>query len=367
MSTNCITTNLLESVSDTSLMKLNELRLYFDNDAETKDFTVTVDDAVTLTVLGSGSIIVGGVDQGSSYDLSVGATIFTTSIDVLTLSFDKKQNITKLLRTGFAEISLINNLDTLEYMIDLTDLNLYKTNVVGDVSSLVNLTNLITLNLGYCSLLTGELTDFNGMTNVLLLSLDATLITGTLADLSVMTQLTGLNIYSGGSGNFSSLSTLTNLTSLTLADTDSLEGSFTSIAALPNLETFTISNTNLTNDIAEFAASTSLKKITATSVPLTGNIGTLPDNVTYLISGIPFLTYTEVVTRTKILTLRSARVSSGINEFLIDQAAIGAGGITTNLTMQIYYGEAITASGLAAKAVLEGFGYTITLTDRIPV
>ncbi len=119
-----------------------------------------------------------------------------------------------------------------------------RCNLTGDLSSLADKNALVNIDLR-ASKVTGNISSL-ATHNRNVIVLDETNITGNLSALSSMTTLTNLQIGSTAiTGNISSLASLTNLTTLNVSDT-AITGDTSSLANLTSLTTFNYTNTAIT-------------------------------------------------------------------------------------------------------------------------
>ena len=207
----------------------------------------------------------------------------------------------------------------------------------GDISALKNLTSL---------------TNFNG---------NSTNVSGDIANLKNLTSLT--NLYIGGtnvSGDIANLKNLTSLTNLDGSNTN-VSGDIANLKNLTNLNSLRFTSTNVSGDIANLKNLTKITNMEFKNVAgLTGDMGTLPDNILFFTGGSGKFTWTTS-SRTYILATEKAHCDK-IDDMLNDMATKTAKFIGEQAWFKrIELIGTRTSASDAAVQTLQSKGYTVSI------
>ena len=199
-------------------------------------------------------------------------------------------------------------------------LNLGSNELTGTVPDLSALTNLRSLSLGP-NQLSGPFPDLSALTNLTWLLLGSNQLTGSITNLSALTNLRSLNFGTNQlTGPIPDLSALTNLTRLSL-DFNLLSGPIPDLSALTRLATLDLNGNQLTGRIPDLSALANLTWLTLGHNQLTGPIPELS-----LIATLEWLDLSHnrltgpvldlsTLTRLKYLALGSNQLTGPVPEF----------------------------------------------------
>ena len=135
----------------------------------------------------------------------------------------------------------------------VTSLILTVNRLSGTLPDLSALTNLTILQL-YDNNLTGSIPDLSALTNLATLDLNNNQLTGSIPDLNTLTNMAAMHFFNNHlTGSFPDLSALTNLTSINFSD-NQLEGNILSLSALSNLRYVYLRNNELSGEIPDLSA-----------------------------------------------------------------------------------------------------------------
>lgn len=198
--------------------------------------------------------------------------------------------------------------------------------------------------------------------NVVKIYLNYTEVVGNASKSINVDSLTALCINSENiSYDLSNLSGTTNLTYLSFSNTYLQTGNLSNLAGNTRLQYIGIIGKGLKGDLSVFNSFTQLKQkeIENFSLNITGDIGKLPDNITFLLNRnkVEF-TYSKG-SRTVILGCSNVKLSN-IDTFLNDMAnlSISTGDIYKTISL---IGTRTSASD-AAVQTLQSKGYTVSIT-----
>jgi len=167
---------------------------------------------------------------------------------------------------GFSSARMVQNIEQLQYMVNLTELRLWQAHV-GDLSPLSGLTNLTILSLGNNQI--SDLSPLADLTNLTHLYLFGNQISD-LSTLSELTNLTHLALFDNQISDLTPLSGLTNLTVLELSS-NQIED-LTPLSGLAGLEELSLSG-NQISDIAPLESLTNLRYLSLSDNPITYAVG----------------------------------------------------------------------------------------------
>ena len=164
------------------------------------------------------------------------------------------------------------------------------------------------------------------------------------------------------SGDIASLGKLVNLNNLSVANT-SVSGDIASLGKLVNLTNLSVTNTSVSGDIASLGKLTKLgSSLIISDNLITGDLGTLPDNIKWVrCSKNQNFTWTTTI-RTKILAMENVKCDQ-IDNLLNDLAGKEAdfGGAQAWFKSIVLIGSRTSASD-AAVQTLQNKGYTVRIT-----
>ena len=341
----CLVTKLNGSSNNSNLLRIGEMRIKFNKvsnpTATTQCVILNVSRDTKLEIIGEGYFTDLSLAQNNGKNLTITANISTevyVSNNDIELAILDKYAICNISIKSNYNGSASFDIGSLKYSTPL--ITLYMTNMptYGDISALKNLTSLANFN-GSNTNVSGDIANLKNLTNLNSLRFTSTNVSGDIANLKNLTSLT--NLYGNNtnvSGDIANLKNLTNLNSLCFTSTN-VSGD---IANLKNL-------TKITN--MEF------KNVTG----LTGDMGTLPDNILFFTGGSGKFTWTTS-SRTYILATEKAHCDK-IDDMLNDMATKTAKFIGE----QAWYkrieliGTRTSASDTAVQT-LQSKGYTVSVT-----
>ena len=317
----CLVTKLNGSSNNSNLLRIGEMRIKFNKvsnpTATTQCVIINVSRDTKIEIIGDGYFTGSSLAQNNGKNLTITANIATevyVSNNDIELAILDKYAIRNISIKSNYNGSASFDICSLKYSTPL--ITLYMTNMptYGDISALKNLTSL---------------TNFNG---------NSTNVSGDIANLKNLTSLTNLDgSNTNVSGDIANLKNLTNLNSLRFTSTN-VRGD---IANLKNL-------TKITN--MEF------KNVTG----LTGDMGTLPDNILFFTGGSGKFTWTTS-SRTYILATEKAHCDK-IDDMLNDMATKTAKFIGEQAWFKrIELIGTRTSASDAAVQTLQSKGYTVSI------
>ncbi len=149
----------------------------------------------------------------------------------------------------------VSDMTGLDHAINLTELHLYDSHSISDISPIAGLTNLTSLGLGSNPI--SDISPIAGLTNLTLLGLGGNQISD-ISPIAGLTNLTSLGLAGNRISDISSVAGLTNLTTLLLQDNSISD--ITAVAGLTNLTNLLLQD-NLISDIAVVAGLTNLTRL----------------------------------------------------------------------------------------------------------
>lgn len=390
----CLVTKLKGVVSDSSLLKLNELRLTFTNDSsEFQAVTIQFVEKTTITALNGGLI---SLQKDSGYSSSIEVT--TDAVSVYFKQGDTEISIpdkTKLRQINAAthnNIYIKNlNIDTLKYCTNLYAFSVYvDENVYGDIGSLKNISRLNEIRL-YSKTSSGNIIgDISFLDNVdikALLRVDGG-ISGELSKITQYIQLDTVSPNSTAKVNITSEENVdTSCRGLMLnCDVEALDFSFLEKTNLNDFSSLSTSRSRDKNFSGDICALAKAKNTSAGEIFLKQAKGTseqklseLPNAVYFVTTASSNLDYANVLpltwtsnteSRTDIIALEGAHFKSGTAQFIKDMA-----GLNNAHTSQSYYqkidiklADDLTSSAASsdgelqsAISTLQGKGVTVSI------
>ena len=351
----CFITKLPSSVDNDNLPVLGQLRI---NWLKQSDLTDNSQRAVRLSTNDSITVKVSGAHfTDSTLASNLGNTKTITAADSIALLYvsndadavltiDNKYSLTAI---NFPSInktySVYFDIEDIEYCTNLTLLNLSNTQVSGDISALSNITNMR------------------------LLKCANTRITGNISALSNMNVISQIDLSNTNvSGDISALSQLTNLVNLLLSNTN-VSGDISALSNLVNLSTLTLDFTQISGKIDSLANLTKLITLSGLKgLSLTGDMSKIPAGV-YFISQAnrkvtTNFTWTAKGRQNATLLAMEGNVpfdTASMDNMLIDQATctLKSAGNSPWLKTISVSGNRTSASD-AAVAAIQNMGVTIT-------
>lgn len=369
----CLVTKLKGSVSDSSLLKLNEIRFKLGASSTgwnviERGIAIQFNEDTTLTLIGNGYFTNNNGTQNYGKTLVINAKTKTNvyvSVDEAEISIPNKYALTYF--NGFypeGESGEASNLD-----------NMYTKKLVGGIGVLKYCYSLTNLTLGYGE--EGDIAAIGNLTKLETLTFEND--TNLYGDISSFSNLKALKslIFRGAldniTGDISSLNILTNLTALNLIKTK-LSGDIGSLGTLVNLQTLSISgSTNIKGDLTPLKDCVNLYKINlgSTSSGITGDISQMPKEVYFLEGSKGANSFTWKTTRSsdkKIIALANANMGNDVDPMLINQANCEVSSQANEEVWYkyIYVNGSRTSASDSAISQLQEKGFTIMINGASP-
>lgn len=309
------------SSNNSNLLRIGEMRIKFNKvsnpTATTQCVIIKVSRDTKLEIIGDGYFTDSSLAQNKGKNLTITASatteVYVSNSDIELAILDKYAITNVSIKANY-DGNASFDIDSLKYSTSLTYLYMTNMPIYGDIAALKNLT---------------DLTNFTA---------NNTQISGDIVNLKNLTALTNLNLsFTQLFGDISAFKNLTNLTELRL------------------------SNTNVRGDIVNLKNLTKIATMELKNVAgLTGDMGTLPDNILFFTGGSGKFTWTTS-SRTYILATEKAHCDK-IDDMLNDMAsktAKFAGEQTWYKTISLI-GSRTSASD-AAIQTLQSKGYTVSI------
>ena len=202
----CLITKLSGNSSNTALLKIGEMRIKFDKVAAptkgTQGLGLMASKAVTLQIIGDGYFTDDSLSEnkGKTLILNPADNHFVVSGNTSEVAILDKYSLTnvRLDFTGLSTSDLYGknkrlSIDDLKYSTSLIYIYLRNTtNIIGNISSLENLTGLNYLDLGG-SQVTGDISSLKNLTGLTSVSFNNTQVTGDISSLENLSK--AKNIY----------------------------------------------------------------------------------------------------------------------------------------------------------------------------
>jgi hypothetical protein len=318
----CLVTKLNGSSNNSNLLRIGEMRIKFNKVSNPTEITqcviLNVSRDTKLEIIGEGYFTDSSLVQNKGKNLTILANVITevyVSNNDIELAILDKYAITSISVKANYNGNLSFDIESLKYSTSITYLYFANTSISGDISALNNLTALTGIDL----------------TNIKVCG-----------DISALNNLTALTNFRAGNTNINGdIKALKNLTSLT---------------------NINFTNTNISGDISNLKNLTKVIKMEFKNVTgLTGDMGTLPDNILFFTGGSGMFTWTTS-SRTYILATEMARCNK-IDDMLNDMAAKTAkfAGDEVWYKSISLIGTRTSASD-AAVQTLQSKGYTVSIT-----
>ena len=347
----CLVTKLNGRVSNDELLKLGEMRFYFQKE---DNFSNVFNHAIGLTFSKETTVSVfGGNFVDKTDNRNLGTTInFEANIpkDVFVSNDNCYISVNKYLLSSIhavnGESKTVSSfcIDDLKYSKGLTELYSLSTRLTGDIANLKNLTALTNLSLS-STRLTGDIANLKNLTALTNLRLSSTQVTGDIVNLKNLTALTNLNLSSTQvTGDIVNLKNLTALTNLNL------------------------SSTQVTGDIAAFINMSKLYelRLNVYTPSIIGELSSLPTNLLFY-SANSANKFTWSGTRStsySIIALEYVALNESIDKALNDLANCTNKNTDSNPSWYkvIKLIGTRTSASDAAVQTLQSKGYTVSIT-----
>ena len=363
----CLVTKLNGSSNNSNLLRIGEMRIKFNKvsnpTATTQCVIINVSRDTKIEIIGDGYFTGSSLAQNNGKNLTITANIATevyVSNNDIELAILDKYAIRNISIKSNYNGSASFDICSLKYSTPL--ITLYMTNMptYGDISALKNLTSLTNFN-GNSTNVSGDIANLKNLTSLTNLYVGGTNVSGDIANLKNLTSLT--NLYVGGtnvSGDIANLKNLTSLTNLDGSNTN-VSGDIANLKNLTNLNSLRFTSTNVRGDIANLKNLTKITNMEFKNVTgLTGDMGTLPDNILFFTGGSGKFTWTTS-SRTYILATEKAHCDK-IDDMLNDMATKTAKFIGEQAWFKrIELIGTRTSASDAAVQTLQSKGYTVSI------
>lgn len=340
----CLVTKLQGVVNNPNLLKIGEMPIYVKSsesaNAEEYKLSIKMQKDTTIKIVGDGYFTDASLSANNGKEQKI---LANTTTDLYFSNGDYKAVISdkyNILNFSLSEVSKKNyisvNLDDFKFSADLSTLILNNSESFGNIESLNNKSKLINLLL----LNTNLRGNANGLdtSSLSILILQSDNIEYDISNLKNTTKLTRVGFYNTTiqSGNISSLANNTGMKNI------------------GNL------GKGLSGDISVLSIFKLLnqKEIRNYSNNITGDIGKIPDQITYFLSEVSQVYTYSKGSRTTILSVSKVGLSN-IDTFLNDMSSLSA---SDTIYKSIYLVGNRTSASDAAVATLQQKGYTIIIT-----
>ena len=364
----CLVTKLKGAVDNQNLLRIGEMRIKFNKVSNPTDTTQCIIFKVSrdtkIEIIGDGYFTDSSLAQNNGKNLTILANVSTevyVSNNDIEFSIPDKYAIANISVKEQYRGNASFDIEGLKFSTSLT--NLYLTNMpaYGDIINLKNLTALTKLTVSNTQI-SGDIAALKNLTALTNINLDNTQISGDIINLKNLTALTNMTVSNTQiSGDIINLKNLTALTKLTVSNTQ-ISGDIAALKNLTALTNINLDNTQISGDIINLKNLTKLTNMQFKNVTgLTGDMGTLPDNILFFTGGSGKFTWTTS-SRTYILATEKAHCDK-IDDMLNDMAtktAKFAGDSTWYKRIELI-GTRTSASD-AAVATLQSKGYTVSIT-----
>lgn len=343
----CLVTKLQGVVNNSNLLKIGDMPIYVrkSNDAKASQYKLTIKTLKDskVEIIGDGYFTDEGMVTNKGKIISIPANTSTTlyfSNGDYEARVSNKYDIVmfNLTEDGSANNNFLSiNLDDLRFSYNLTNLTLSNSKSYGDIKNL------------------------QGKDNIRTVYLSNTNVTGDAKAISI-NNLTTLYIKSDNiSYDISNLAGTTKLSAVNFADTSLQTGNLSNLSGNNSLKYIGILGKGLSGDISVISNFRSIVQSTlkSNSDKITGDIGKLPDNITYFFSDNKVREYTySKGSRTNILVVNNVKLSN-VDTFLNDMADLS---VPSNISYKviILVGTRTSASDAAVQA-LQQKGYTVSI------
>ena len=323
----CLVTKLNGSVDNQELIRFGEMRIRIAKvetpTSITQGFGLSVDKPITLEIIGNGHFTNSTLteNKGKSINLNSGDNGIYVSNDDVEIAILGKYSLTKVryyaaLPSELYASNIYFDISGLKYSTAMSDISMKMAKISGDIDNLKNLTNLIILDLQNTQV-SGDIVAFKNLTNIFYLDLQNTKVSGDIDNLKNLTNLTTLNLQ----------------------------------------------NAKVSGDIAAFKNLTKIQKnLNIKKIDnLSGNIGSLPDNIIYVSNWNGHSNFTWTTSsRTNILAMENIACDN-IDKLLQDMSNMNAVSSEEISKIISLIGTRTSASD-AAVQTLQSKGYTVSVT-----
>jgi hypothetical protein len=337
----CFVTKLNGTTSNSSLLKLGEMRIIFKNlnsSSKLGEHTIVLSasEGMQLSIVGNGYFCDSSLSQNKGVSVTINVntnnTLYVNGTEFY-VSIPNKYALTYVKVTSkFASFDI----SALKYSKDLSNLELYNTIVNGDISSLERNINLLNVNMNNTNF-SGDIRYLRNLAKLQSLYLSNTEVTGDIANLKSLTALQSLELSNTEvTGDIANLKSLTTLTKLAMS--------------------------NVSGDIKSFKDMTYLNRLVFFDTFLTGDLAALPANVTFVSiwRNANVFTWGERNASSYILSITGNVQISNIDKMLIDQSKCQVKEGTSEKIISVI--GARTSASDAAVATLQSKGYTVSIT-----
>ena len=329
----CLVTKLSGSSSNTTLLRIGEMRIKFDKVSEptlgSQGFGLIASKPVTLQIIGDGYFTDDSFSENKGNTLILNPTDnhFVISGNTSEVAILDKYSLTnvRLDFTGLAISAFYGtnkhiSIDDLKYSTGLAYVYLRNAKVTGNIDSLKNLTQIYYLDLG-ASQVTGDISNLKDLTKITYLNFADTKVTGNIDSLKNLTQLTSLSF----------------------------------------------NNTKVTGDISNLKDLTKVKNLYFTKCVLTGDLATMPAGCKYITSDRnSVFTWSTRPSSSNIVGMSGSFKVINLDKMLQDLAQCKVDFIESDSVGYktiVVRGTRTSASDDAVQA-LQSKGYTVTIVPE---
>jgi hypothetical protein len=305
----CLVTTLKESVTDSSLLKIGELLIKKKTNTVTS-INMQAVNGVTVTIRGNGYFTdsTGTSNLGKTASVTIDNTRMYLSPGeyelVVSNKYDLKRIETSDTKLSFDTEELLGCSNIFVLMLPACDItgdieytpqaieylsyndtkvtgdisalsdknprnvNLGKTDIAGDISSLSGLGRLQSITVSETNI-QGNINVFSDMATVKDISIGRSNVTGDVSSIENLSLTSFSAINNNITGNLSSFSGMSALVNLTVEGT-SVTGNLSSIASLTSLRTLNVANTDISGDTSQLAGLTNLTAFYYSNSNVTG-------------------------------------------------------------------------------------------------
>lgn len=402
----CLITKLKDVVSDTSILRLGELRIGISKVSSpnqwTQGFRFLVNKETDLEIVGDGYFTDKTLSSNNGKSLALTPNIeqfvyvsngdfslavlnkyaiveindygeykagtSTTGIRNKTLDISELKFCTSLTNIILVNAKVTGDIGELGNISEMKNVSITNTSIYGDIAKLKGCKDLLSLNVANTQV-SGDIGELGALTRLVSLSVSNTQVSGDISKLKSCTELTDMSldnipVY----GNVGELSTLTKLTTMYMQNVK-VTGDISPLKSCTALTIMYLFNnmTPLTGDLTGFSALSKLKLAVMKYSKFTGDIATLPANLAAISfagnMGSSF-TWSNRPSSYKVLAIEGNPVVTNIDKMLQDQALCQVGFTSSDGNWR----KTITATGTrttasdSAISVLQSKGYTVSIT-----